>query len=313
MGLPDVDLNLLRVLDQLLAHNSVSRAAEALGVTQAATSNALRRLRKHFGDELLVREGQRMVATKRAKDLRPSVELAAGALEKAFARPSRFIPSEAKGQFRIATSDHIDSVVVEPLIRRLRKAAPGIELVMEPFSSSAGERLRTGDLELLIAPRTNFSEELLAARLLQEPFAVAMRRGHPRAARRLTVEEYAGLDHVLVSPGGGTRAAVDRALATLGLRRNIKRYSVYFSYVLLLVADTDFVATVPWSFAQRYSSRLKLSLVPLPVAVPPVRIDIGWSRRVDRDPLHQWLRRELTVIAHREIARLVPAERHRNA
>jgi DNA-binding transcriptional LysR family regulator len=306
--IPDIDLNLLRVLHQLLAHNSVSRAACALGVTQAATSNALRRLRQHFGDELLARSGRRMVPTKRAEQLRPLVAEAAAASQRAFEIPPPFVAEKARAQVRVATSDHIDAVVLEPLIRTFAKTAPGIDLIVESFSLAATERLRNGEIDLLIAPRTNLSGEFRVARLLEEPFAVVMRRGHPYAAKKLTVKEYAGMDHILVAPGGGTKASVDAALANAGLQRRVKRFSAAFSYALLLVADTDFIATVPWSFAQRYAASLGLILKPLPVRVQPVCIDLGWARRMDRDPLNKWLRQQLITTAGKEVARLVPAQ-----
>ena len=100
---------------------------------------------------------------------------------------------------------------------------------------------------------------------------------------------------------------MDTALATLGMRRSVKRFSAAFSYALLLVADSGFVATVPWSFARRYAACLRLKLMPLPIAVPPVRIDIGWAKRTDRDALNIWLRQQLIATARREVARLVPA------
>jgi len=306
-----VDLNLLRVLHQLLTDQSVSQAANVLGVTQAATSNALRRLRQHFGDELLVRSGRRMVPTKRAEQLRPLVMEATAISERVFAVPVPFVAAKATAQVRVSTSDHVDSVVLEPLTRSFAKTAPGIELVVESFSRAAPERLRNGEIDLVIAPRTNLSGEFRVARLLEEPYAVVMRCGHPHAARKLTLEEYTCMDHVLVAPGGGTRASVDTALATLGLRRSVKRFSAAFSYALLLVADSDFVATIPWSFARRYAACLRLKLMPLPIAVPPVRIDIGWAKRTDRDPLNIWLRQQLIATARREVARLVPASARR--
>jgi len=42
------------------------------------------------------------------------------------------------------------------------------------------------------------------------------RRGHPLVAQSLSLEVYAALDHVLVSPRGDTSGAVDRALADFG-------------------------------------------------------------------------------------------------
>ena len=53
-----LDLNLLRVFDEVMAERSLTRAARNLSLTQPAVSNALRRLRDTLGDEVVVREGQ---------------------------------------------------------------------------------------------------------------------------------------------------------------------------------------------------------------------------------------------------------------
>ena len=66
---PPLDLNLLVVLDALLVHRHVSRAAAALGVGQPAASAALKRLRRHYGDVLLERSGNTYVLTPFAAEL----------------------------------------------------------------------------------------------------------------------------------------------------------------------------------------------------------------------------------------------------
>ena len=48
----NLDLNLLRVFDEVMAERSLTRAAHKLALTQPAVSNALRRLRDSLGDEL---------------------------------------------------------------------------------------------------------------------------------------------------------------------------------------------------------------------------------------------------------------------
>ena len=55
MDITDIDLNLLVVFDALLRTRNVSLAARQLGMSQPATSFALKRLRKTFGDPLFVR------------------------------------------------------------------------------------------------------------------------------------------------------------------------------------------------------------------------------------------------------------------
>lgn len=64
-----LDLNLLVALDALLSERNVSRAAEKIHLTQPAMSNALSRLREYFGDELLIKTGQRMTLTPKSEYL----------------------------------------------------------------------------------------------------------------------------------------------------------------------------------------------------------------------------------------------------
>ena len=67
-----LDLNLLRVFDEVMAERSLTRAARNLSLTQPAVSNALRRLREALGDELVRRSGAGMEPTPRALALWPS-------------------------------------------------------------------------------------------------------------------------------------------------------------------------------------------------------------------------------------------------
>lgn len=66
MNLEHIDLNLLVYIDVLLRERNVTRAANALGITQPAMSNSLKRLRDTFGDPLLVRTSEGMQPTERA-------------------------------------------------------------------------------------------------------------------------------------------------------------------------------------------------------------------------------------------------------
>jgi DNA-binding transcriptional LysR family regulator len=72
VNLRKFDLNLLVALDALLRYRNVTRAGERLGLTQSAMSGELRRLRRMFGDELLVRVGRGYELTPLARDLGPS-------------------------------------------------------------------------------------------------------------------------------------------------------------------------------------------------------------------------------------------------
>ena len=60
-----LDLNLLTALKALLAEKNVTRAGEAVHVTQSAMSGILSRLRDYFGDPLIVQVGRKYWSSRR--------------------------------------------------------------------------------------------------------------------------------------------------------------------------------------------------------------------------------------------------------
>ena len=99
-----LDLNLLRVFDEVMTERSLTRAARNLSLTQPAVSNALRRFREAMGDELIKRSGQSMAPTPRALALWPAVREALRELQEVLT-PSKFVPAQAKTTFVLAMAD----------------------------------------------------------------------------------------------------------------------------------------------------------------------------------------------------------------
>src|SRR5687768_13921113 len=96
-----LDLNLLRVFDQVMAERNLTRAARNLAMTQPAVSNALNRLRDALGDKLVVRSGYGVEPTARALALWPIIGDALRQLEGALL-PGQFVASEAIHTFVLA-------------------------------------------------------------------------------------------------------------------------------------------------------------------------------------------------------------------
>src|ERR1700722_11361881 len=101
LHLGSVDLNLLVVLDALLAERNVTRAASRVGISQSAASHALARLRALTGDELLVRGRDGMVPPLRAEELALPLREALAAISRALAPPRPFDPGTASGKIII--------------------------------------------------------------------------------------------------------------------------------------------------------------------------------------------------------------------
>ena len=75
------DLNLLPVFVALMEERSVTRAALRLGMTQAAVSNALARLRGTLQDPLFIRERYSMRPTPKAEALAPVLASALASMD----------------------------------------------------------------------------------------------------------------------------------------------------------------------------------------------------------------------------------------
>jgi DNA-binding transcriptional LysR family regulator len=307
--LAHVDLNLLVAFDVLARERSVTRAAQRMGVTQSALSHALRRLRELFADPLLVRGEGGMMLTPRATNLVIPIRSGLSMLGRAVADPEPFEPSRTRRAFCVASPDVFDLLVLPGLLTRLRKVAPGVDLVIVPLNLRVlARQLEAGEVDLGIVPHV-FKEPdkfaahgLLQRTLLRDQSMCLVRRGHPalraRASRgrarppsvSLSVEDFAALPHLLVSPAGGGPGPVDHALAEHGLRRRVGLRLPTFSSALAVLPQSDLVLTVPASLAEFGRANFSLVAVPVPVRLPTHHVNLTWHERFSQEPGLAWLR-----------------------
>ena len=288
VNLRSVDLNLLVVLRALLEHAHVTRAADAAGLSQPATSRALSRLRALFGDPLLVRGDRGLVRTPRAQALRPRVDALLREVEGLMIeRP--FDPATLGGRVTIAATDHQTLLLLPRLMHRMSAEAPGLDVVVVPIGAPVLRAMLGGEVDLAFAV-----DEMLPAGLLSEPlyrdsFVTLMRRGHP-AASDLTLDGFVRLDHVLVTIFGDGRGVMDDLLAERGLQRRIALRIPHFYAAINIVAETDLVVTIPRSIALRYAAGHGLLILEPPLSRPPFTVISTWPAVLDADPTNAWLR-----------------------
>ena len=98
------------------------------------------------------------------------------------------------------------------------------------------------------------------------------------AAQSPSIEAYAALNHVLVSPRGDTSGAVDRALADFGLKRLIALLVATYLALPAALAASDLVATVPSRTARQIAATAEIEILPLPVDLTAT-VSMAWHRR----------------------------------
>ncbi|HEX6271837.1 MAG TPA: LysR family transcriptional regulator [Polyangiaceae bacterium] len=306
--LEQMNLNLLLALHWLLVERSVTRAALRLGVTQSAMSRSLGQLREWFDDQLLVPADRKMLLTARAAGLREPLTASLDGLRGLLRPPQAFDPATATGTVRMAATEHALGAVVHEFVERLTRRAPLLDVQIEPAGRDVFSQLAAGRLELLVVPKVGrLPEELRARDLLLERFRSIVRKDHPVARRNLTLRRFCALRHVVVYPlGGDADSLVSRVLTQRGLERHVAVRVPYFESALRIVAETDYITTIPAALCNPTAcsgagSRRRPALVCLepPLAIPGFVLQAVWHRRHDDDPLQRWLRDLLESILDR--------------
>jgi DNA-binding transcriptional LysR family regulator len=293
-----LDLNLLVTLEALLAELNVTRAAARLRLSQPAVSAQLNRLRNLFDDPLLIPAQRGMTPTAKASELLGPLREALDQVRATVVTHRNFNPSKAKLTITVACTDYLQTAIIEPLILELRTKAPGARVAVRNLDLPQLEiQMARGDVDLALMRPQDAPPSLRIRHLFDERYVLIGRRNHPRLRRRLTIEEFVRLEHVIVSlRGGGFETPVDEALAALGHKRNVVLSAASFLFVPEIVSKSDFVALVPERLVSNCADKLKLVNCPLPVE--GFAIGAVWHERSHGHGGHRWIRSTIASLAN---------------
>lgn len=291
MNLNKVDLNLFIVFDAIYTEANLTRAGQIVGITQPAVSNALSRLRETFNDPLFVRTAQGMVPTPMAQNIIGPVRNALQLLRVSVQESRIFNPLQANKTFRISMTDLIEAVILPPLFQRLRRQAPAVQI--ESFLAKRREttkELAAGRIDFAVDAPLNTDPQVRHVKLLEDRYVCAMRKGHPLAKDKISLDDYLSLTHIHISSRRSGLGLVDLALGKMGIQRKIALRSQHYLMASQVMQQTDMAMTVPESFAHRHG----LHAVDLPVNdVPAQETHLYWHESTDQDPANRWMREQL--------------------
>lgn len=307
------DLNLIPALNALLDERNVTRAAERLSLGQPAMSAALARLRRHFDDPLLVRDGRAYQLSSFAESLVDPVREAMNALDVAVSGKRSFDPAMDARSFTIATSDYVALVFLRPLLTRLAHDAPGVRLRLVPITLDMGDALRRGALDFVLLPLELASDlrGLPRKALFEDRFVLAADRDNPALAaingldeqRKDSPDTGADIDLELVGSlpfvavAGEMPPLVDIRLREQGIELRVDVTTEAFVIAPMLLRHTPLVTLVQERLARLVADQAHLQLYRSPVDVGKIVEAMYWSPRRTDDPAHRWLRTQLIAQA----------------
>ncbi len=308
MNLNQVDLNLIVYLDVLLREKNVTRAAEHLGITQPAMSNILRRLRKLFGDPLLVRSSEGMTPTEYAMELQPRIREILEDVMQLLEPRTEFRPYSTSRVFRIMTSDYAEATLVPRLVKALRSEAPNVVLDFLTPSDVTYRDMEQGKVDLAINRFNEVPQSFHQVLIWKDTFSCLLSANSPYASR-FNLKSYLKAQHIWVSKTGmgvgfgvnpdksGGLGSIDQALERLGQKRHISVFTRHYQMPALLAANKDLIATLPTRVARLQAQNNNIIIKEPPFFIPEFELTMPWSPLLQHHPAHRWLRQLIMHVA----------------
>lgn len=312
MTLRGFDLNLVPALSALLEERNVTRAAERLSLGQPAMSAALARLRRHFDDPLLVRDGRAYQLSAFAESLLEPVREAMSALDAATAGQRTFDPATDARSFTVATSDYAALVFLRPLLAQLARKAPAVRLRLVPITMDMDDALRRRALDLVILPMELAGElkGLSRKALFEDRFVLAADRDNPALAgipgfdeERVDPDAAGTVDLELmmrlpfVAIAGEMPSLIDVRLREQGIELRVDVTTETFVIAPMLLRDTPLVSIVQERLGRLVAEQAHLRLYRSPVDIGKIVEAMYWNPVNTDDPAHRWLRTRLITQA----------------
>ena len=297
MKISSFDLNLFVVMNAIYTDGSLTKAAEVVGITQPAVSNALARLREKFDDELFIRTGSGMVPTHKTENIISDVQNALNLMQRSINEPGEFNPTSSERVFRISLGDISEGRILPYLLEYINKNSPGI--VIESYYTARKDivhSLATNELNFAVDPIIPRSKDVKTQKVFSDNFVCAHRANHPLTKlKKLDLDALLELKFINISNRKRGPAVIDTELAKLQLQRNIVLRAQHFLVTPEIVRNTDLVLVCSRSFAKKHGLNFK----ELPIELPSVEQYLIWHNSDDNEGSHIWMR-ELIAEAFRE-------------
>lgn len=297
MDIRSLDLNLLVVFDAMLKHQNVTKAAEAVKLSQPAMSAAISRLRKLFDDPLFVRTGAGMAPTPKALALSPSIRLVVQTIQSDILLPKSFDPSRSDHTFTLVTPDIAEVNFLPRLLSTLAEKSPHISLkTLAMPREAAANSLETGSAEMAIGYFPDLHKAgFFQQKLISSSHVCLIRKKHPDVGEKLTLAKFAKSAHAVVKPDGREHV-FEQFLQSKKIKRRVVVELSHFMSLLPIIETSNLIATVPKDLADFFVQHGEVRYVPTPMKSPIIDVHLFWHQRFHKDSAHIWLRQVINQL-----------------
>jgi DNA-binding transcriptional LysR family regulator len=281
-----LEINHLRILDALYKLGTLSAAAQRLGVSQQAISLQLKKLRDLLHDPLFVRTGHGMVATPYARLIEPHIHQVLAGIS-AIPLPDTVVPEAIERTLAICATDYTQQVIVGPLMRDLRVAAPKVKLIVSGIAvHHLTQKMQQGDIDLTFTSDGYVPVGLVSEPLFVEQYRCVTADASLAAGGIMALDKLVAHDFIVTSPGiGSFKGSADAWFERQGLRRNVAISAPSFFMTQEYLKQSDMVAFLP-SRLLPCDGLFDIALEKYP---PGYEVVAAYHPSARNDPFMRWL------------------------
>jgi len=300
MKISSFDLNLFVILNAIYTEGSLTKAAEVVGITQPAVSNALSRLREKFNDDLFVRTGSGMIPTQKTENMITDVQNALTLIQQSVNEPDTFDPKSSKRNFKLSLGDVSEGRVLPFIMKEIYADSKNISVGSFAYQrSDQVHALATNNLDFVVDPIIPRSDEINSEKVFEDDFVVMYREGHDLSKiKDVSVDDILDQKHLHVSNTRRGLHLIDTELEKIGYRREVALRCQHFLIAPTIIQSTDLVLMGTRSFANRNN----LPFAEIPLDIPSMEYFLIWHKNDEGDGGHIWMK-DLIVRAFKHAQR----------
>ena len=294
MKISSFDLNLFVILNAIYTEGSLTKAAEVVGITQPAVSNALSRLREKFNDDLFVRTGSGMVPTQKTENIIKDIQNALALMQHSVNEPDTFDEKTTTRAFKLSLGDISEGRVLPYIMKEIDKNAKNISVGSYAYKrSDQVHALATNNLDFVVDPVIPASDEINSFKVFEDDFVAIHREGHPISEiENPTIDDILAQDHLHVSSRKRGLHLIDVELDKIGYRRKVALRCQHFLIAPTIIKSTDMLLFATRSFAKAHH----LPFLEIPAEIPSMEYFLIWHKSDEGDGGHIWMK-ELIINA----------------
>lgn len=193
-------------------------------------------------------------------------------------------------------TDISEIVLLPKLLNYLKQHAQAIHIDVFNISPQTPYHLQNGEVDLAVGFMPHLEGGFYQQKLFDQNFVCLAAMDHPRIGATMTRKAFLNEGHVLVKSSGTGHSIVDKAMADEGIERNVVLRVPSFLGVSRIVAQTEFLVTVPERLGTSMANQEKIKMLAPPIRLPDYSVKQHWHERFHADPANRWLRQVIAQL-----------------